>query len=360
MVLLALCRAGAAPGRAPAGGAGWLSRRRDARRTGGWCAARSAARPSYRLVVRRRPGSATCWRHRARRGHRCWCCSGSPARSAASTCAEALVIFGLSASAFALADLLVGNIERITTVRAHRPLDAVLVRPLGALPQLLLMDLAAAPGRPGRCSAPVVLVGGARPGRRRLDAGPGGCWSSSRRSAGAVFFGAIFVAQRHRGVLVDRVRRVRQRVHLRRAGLHRRTRSPSTADWFRARLRVRPGVRVSSPTTRRWRCWAAPTRSACRPGSGWCSPLVALRRGRRRPRWSGGPASGTTGARGHDRRRDRGARAAQGLHRHGSRPAGCAATQAHGGRGRRRGPARSSAARCSATSARTAPASPPR
>ncbi|MEV5691308.1 ABC transporter permease [Micromonospora globbae] len=57
------------------------------------------------------------------------------------TLRETLVVVGLSAYAFATADLLVGNIERIPQYVRTGLLDAVLVRPLGALPQLLLMDL---------------------------------------------------------------------------------------------------------------------------------------------------------------------------------------------------------------------------
>lgn len=54
---------------------------------------------------------------------------------------EALVIVGLSSFAFATADLLVGNIERLPRYVRTGLFDAVLVRPLAALPQLLLMDL---------------------------------------------------------------------------------------------------------------------------------------------------------------------------------------------------------------------------
>jgi ABC-2 type transport system permease protein len=57
------------------------------------------------------------------------------------TVREALVMVGLSAFAFATADLLVGNIERLKQYVRTGLFDAVLLRPLGALPQLLLMDL---------------------------------------------------------------------------------------------------------------------------------------------------------------------------------------------------------------------------
>lgn len=54
--------------------------------------------------------------------------------------AEVLVIFGLSATSFALADLLVGNIERIRLYVRHGTLDAALVRPLSVLGQVLTLD----------------------------------------------------------------------------------------------------------------------------------------------------------------------------------------------------------------------------
>jgi ABC-2 type transport system permease protein len=54
---------------------------------------------------------------------------------------EALLFTCLTACAFALADLVVGNIEKIKLYVRTGLFDAVLVRPLGALPQLLLMDM---------------------------------------------------------------------------------------------------------------------------------------------------------------------------------------------------------------------------
>jgi viologen exporter family transport system permease protein len=54
---------------------------------------------------------------------------------------EALVVTCLTACAFALADLVVGNIEKIKMYVRTGLFDAILVRPLGALPQLLLMDM---------------------------------------------------------------------------------------------------------------------------------------------------------------------------------------------------------------------------
>ena len=108
------------------------------------------------------------------------------------TAAEVLVMFGLSSSAFALGDLAVGNIERIRVYVRTGLLDAILVRPLSALGQLLAVDftirrvtrfltgltvlvlaLAAASvdWNPARAAIIVVAVG-----------------------SGAAFFGAVFVA----------------------------------------------------------------------------------------------------------------------------------------------------------------------
>ncbi|MFB9236197.1 ABC transporter permease [Plantactinospora siamensis] len=57
------------------------------------------------------------------------------------TLREAMVMVGISSCAFAAADLAVGNVERVRGYVRSGLLDAVLVRPLRALPQLLLMDL---------------------------------------------------------------------------------------------------------------------------------------------------------------------------------------------------------------------------
>jgi len=107
------------------------------------------------------------------------------------TLREALLVVGLSSCAFATADLAVGNIERIKFYVRTGLLDAVLVRPLGALPQLLLMDL---PLRKiSRCvfGAGVLTFAAATAG---ID------WTPARVAlvivaplAGMVFFCAIFV-----------------------------------------------------------------------------------------------------------------------------------------------------------------------
>jgi ABC-2 type transport system permease protein len=54
---------------------------------------------------------------------------------------ETVVLFGLGATAFALADLLVGNIERIRLYVRMGTLDTVMIRPLSVLGQLLVLDV---------------------------------------------------------------------------------------------------------------------------------------------------------------------------------------------------------------------------
>ncbi|BCB84021.1 ABC transporter permease [Phytohabitans suffuscus] len=104
---------------------------------------------------------------------------------------EALLVVGLSSCAFAAADLAVGNIERIKFYVRTGLLDAVLVRPLGALPQLLLMDLPLR--KASRCAfgTGVLVVAAATAGIE---------WTPGRVAlvvaaplAGMVFFSAIFV-----------------------------------------------------------------------------------------------------------------------------------------------------------------------
>jgi ABC-2 type transport system permease protein len=55
--------------------------------------------------------------------------------------AESLLMVSLSSVAFVLADLSVGNIDRLKTYVRAGTLDSVLLRPLSAMAQLLLMDL---------------------------------------------------------------------------------------------------------------------------------------------------------------------------------------------------------------------------
>jgi ABC-2 type transport system permease protein len=105
---------------------------------------------------------------------------------------EVLVMVGLSACAFATADLAVGNVERLRQYVRIGLFDTLLVRPLRALPQLVLTDLALR--RLGRVVIGFgVLVAG-------LVLAPID-WTPARLGlavlaplAGTVFFGAIFVA----------------------------------------------------------------------------------------------------------------------------------------------------------------------
>jgi ABC-2 type transport system permease protein len=57
--------------------------------------------------------------------------------------AEVFLMAALAGSAFAAADLAVGNVERLRVYVRSGLLDALLVRPLGALAQLTAMDVAA-------------------------------------------------------------------------------------------------------------------------------------------------------------------------------------------------------------------------
>ncbi|MEW2381943.1 ABC-2 family transporter protein [Micromonospora sp. NPDC047707] len=108
------------------------------------------------------------------------------------TLRETMVIVGLATAAFATADLLVGNIERLPRYVRTGLFDAVLVRPLGTLPQLLLMDL------------PLRKVSRAVFGLAVLVVALGSAgieWTPARVAlvvvaplAGVVFFGSVFVA----------------------------------------------------------------------------------------------------------------------------------------------------------------------
>jgi len=54
---------------------------------------------------------------------------------------ETIVLFGLAATGFSLADLLVGNIEKIRAYVRLGTLDTVMIRPLSVLGQLLVLDV---------------------------------------------------------------------------------------------------------------------------------------------------------------------------------------------------------------------------
>ncbi len=105
---------------------------------------------------------------------------------------EALVMVALTTFMFATADLLVGNIERVKTYVRTGLMDAVLVRPLGALPQLVLMDLPVKKVSRSVFGLAVLVVA-----LRLADI----AWTPGRVvllvaavAGGVAFFGAIFVA----------------------------------------------------------------------------------------------------------------------------------------------------------------------
>ncbi|MEV6599331.1 ABC-2 family transporter protein [Actinoplanes sp. NPDC051346] len=107
------------------------------------------------------------------------------------TMAEGLLVVSLSSCGFAAADFVVGNIDRLQSYVRAGTLDAVLVRPLGALPQLVLMDL------PMRKALRVVAAGAVLVVALRLNDLD---WTPARLAlivaapiAGALFFGSIFV-----------------------------------------------------------------------------------------------------------------------------------------------------------------------
>ena len=106
--------------------------------------------------------------------------------------AEVFLMTALADCAFAIADLLVGNVERLRVYVRSGLLDAVLVRPLGVLPQLAVMDVAAR--RVGRVVFGVAMLAVASayaqlpltPARLAL--------LTVTPLAGAAIFAAIFVA----------------------------------------------------------------------------------------------------------------------------------------------------------------------
>ncbi|MFG1608311.1 ABC transporter permease [Actinoplanes sp. NPDC049265] len=116
---------------------------------------------------------------------------GSTRAVAGFSLAEALLVAGLSSLGFALADLLVGNVDHLKQFVRTGLMDVILVRPLGALWQLLCMDL------PFRKALRSVLAVAVLVVALRLN---DIVWTPGRvvllvvtPLAGLVFFGAIFV-----------------------------------------------------------------------------------------------------------------------------------------------------------------------
>jgi ABC-2 type transport system permease protein len=106
--------------------------------------------------------------------------------------ADALLVFGLASLGFSLADLAVGNIEKMKVYVRTGLLDALLIRPLGVLWQLLVMDVGVR--RVGRVLSGVAVLAYAThlAGVRLTPANL--LLLVLTPVAGAVFFSAIFVA----------------------------------------------------------------------------------------------------------------------------------------------------------------------
>lgn len=108
------------------------------------------------------------------------------------TLREAMVMVGLSTASFAVADLVVGRIDRLKVHVRAGTLDAILLRPLRVLPQLILADL---PLRKlSRCLFGIAVLVAA-------VSAAGIDWNPARVAlvvlapmAGVIFFGSIFVA----------------------------------------------------------------------------------------------------------------------------------------------------------------------
>jgi ABC-2 type transport system permease protein len=105
---------------------------------------------------------------------------------------EVLLIYGLAATAFGLADLTVGQVEELPKYIRTGEFDVMLLRPLGTLPQLLSADVALK--RVGRVAVGLLTLGWALAG---LDLD----WTPARAlllvtapPAGAVIMAATWVA----------------------------------------------------------------------------------------------------------------------------------------------------------------------
>ncbi|GAA1037954.1 ABC-2 family transporter protein [Virgisporangium ochraceum] len=106
------------------------------------------------------------------------------------TTAEAMLMATLATVGFATADLVVGNMDTIRNLVRTGRMDAVLLRPLGALGQLVATEFA--PRRAGRLAVAVVLVPVAA-AWSGVDWTPTGTALVLAASlGGALLFGAIF------------------------------------------------------------------------------------------------------------------------------------------------------------------------
>ena len=106
--------------------------------------------------------------------------------------AEVFVMTALAGCAFAMADLAVGNVERLRQYVRSGLLDALLVRPLSSLAQLAVMDVATR--RVGRVAFGAVMIVVAA-AFARVELTPARlALLVVTPIAGAMIFGAIFVA----------------------------------------------------------------------------------------------------------------------------------------------------------------------
>jgi ABC-2 type transport system permease protein len=105
---------------------------------------------------------------------------------------EVLLMVGIAAIAFPLADLVVGNVERLRVYVRSGLFDAVLLRPLSSLGQLLAMDFA--PRRVGRVVQGAAIYVVALVVTPIQWSVPVAVLTVLAPLSGAVFFGAIFVA----------------------------------------------------------------------------------------------------------------------------------------------------------------------
>ena len=107
------------------------------------------------------------------------------------TLRESILMTGLSAAGFVLADLTVGNIDDLKTYVRRGTLDTVLLRPIRVLPQLIFMDL---PVRKLLRVAFGLSVYGLALRANHLDWTPARVLLAVVAPLGAaVFFGSIFV-----------------------------------------------------------------------------------------------------------------------------------------------------------------------
>jgi ABC-2 type transport system permease protein len=105
---------------------------------------------------------------------------------------DVLLMVGIAASAFPVADLVVGNVEKLRDYVRSGLFDAVLLRPLSALGQLSVMDFASRKvGRVAQGTAIYVVALTIAPVQWSV---PVAVLVVLAPLAGALFFGAIFVA----------------------------------------------------------------------------------------------------------------------------------------------------------------------